>query len=260
MKIVELSIPLFLSDIWEDGDPTPAPSIGGSTTISQNNLGQVLPTQIPKFIKKRKALITPYRDFNKSQAAKAGWRSARYSHLKGIREFSRSVEGKKFHRNLAKFLTDREPGHVLNRYESADLLTLLSSFRTHAILELNYYKPLSEEVDFFNAIEVLVNLVDGYSVKILESIYSYDGFEIKEEFYDNIIRMLEPAGIVHSFALKSGKTEKEVELLWDEARKIVKDEYSKTEDDESYWALVTGVLKKMLNISNQPEDPKHILG
>lgn len=250
MKIADELIPMFLIDVMEDGDAAPsAPS--GSSTISQNNLGQVLPTYFPKFIKKRKKLIEPYKDFRKSKDAEKGWRTARYTHLKGIRQFAKSVEGKKFHKNLANFLTNREPGHFLNRYESSELVSHLSSFRTHILLELNYYKPLSEEVDFFNAVEAMIKLVDGYSAEILESVYGYNEFEIKEDLYDNIVRILEPAGVIHSLALKSGKSEAEVEKMWGEAQGIVKDEYKKGEDDEGFWALVTGTLKKMLGITSE---------
>lgn len=250
MKIADELIPMFLIDVMEDGDAAPsAPS--GSSTISQNNLGQVLPTYFPKFIKKRKKLIEPYKDFRKSKDAEKGWRTARYTHLKGIRQFAKSVEGKKFHKNLANFLTNREPGHFLNRYESSELVSHLSSFRTHILLELNYYKPLSEEVDFFNAVEAMIKLVDGYSAEILESVYGYNEFEIKEDLYDNIVRILEPAGVIHSLALKSGKSEAEVERMWGEAQGIVKDEYKKGEDDEGFWALVTGTLKKMLGITSE---------
>jgi hypothetical protein len=249
MKIADELIPMFLIDVMEDGEA--APAAPGGATISQNNLGQVLPTYFPKFIKKRKKLIEPYKDFRKSKDAEKGWRSARYNHLRGIRKFAKSVEGKKFHRNLANFLTNREPGHTLNRYESAELAALLSSFRTHALLELAYYKPFTEEVEFFNAIEALIKMVDGYSTEILEAVYYYNDYEIKEDFYDNLVRILEPAGVIHSLALKSGKTEAEVEDLWNQAKGIVKKEYNKDEDDENYWALVTGTLKKSLGIKDE---------
>ena len=238
MKISEDLMPLFLIDLGEEAD-----------VISQNSLGEVIPTKIPNFIQKRKELIAPYKSFRKSKDAEKGWRSARYNHLRGIRGFAKSVEGKKFHRNLAKFVANKEPGHLLNRYESAELVTYLSSFRTHALLELNYYKPLSEEVEFFNAIESLLSLIDTNSMVILESVYSYNDFKITEDLYDTVIRMLEPAGVVHALAIKSGKSEPEVEKMWDEARSIVTKEYKKDEDDENYWALVTGTLKKMLGVT-----------
>ena len=250
MKIADELIPMFLIDVMEDGDAAPS-APAGSSTISQNNLGQVLPTYFPKFIKKRKKLIEPYKDFRKSKDAEKGWRTARYTHLKGIRQFAKSVEGKKFHKNLANFITNRETGHFLNRYESSELVSHLSSFRTHILLELNYYKPLSEEVDFFNAVEAMIKLVDGYSAEILESVYGYNEFEIKEDLFDNIVRILEPAGVIHSFAIKTGKPEAEVEKMWGEAQDIVKNEYKKGEDDEGFWALVTGTLKKMLGITDK---------
>jgi hypothetical protein len=161
------------------------------------------------------------------------------------------VEGKKFHKKLGRWLVDREPGHFLDRFESSDLVSALSSLRTHILLELNYYKPFSEEVDFFNAVEAMIKLVDGYYAEILESVYSYSEFQIKEDLYDNIVRILEPAGIIHAFALKSGKTEAEVEKMWREAQDVVKKEYSKGEDDEGFWALVTGTLKKMLGVTGE---------
>lgn len=243
MKISDNLIPLFLIDLVEDGEPVPA-----SSTISQNNLGQVLPTYMPKFIKKRKKLIEPYKDFRASKAAEAGWRSGRYNHLRGIRAFARSVGGKKFHRNLANFLTNREPGHLLNRFEAAELCSLLSSFRTHALLELNYYKPLTEEVDFFNAIEALLVLIDGYTKRMVEKLVRYDDFILTEEFVDNLIRIMEPAGIIHSLALKSGKSDTEVEKMWSKAKDLVKEKEHKSEDDNGYYALVVGYLKNMLGI------------
>lgn len=255
MKISDELIPLFMIDVMEDGDA--APSAPAGTTISQNNLGQVLPTYFPKFIQKRKALIQPYKDFRNIQAGKKGWRSARYNHLRGIRQFARSVEGKKFHRNLANFMANREPGHFLNRFEAAELCSLLSSFRTHALLELNYYKPFSEEVDFFNAIEVLIKMIDSYTAKMVQHLTIYEDYVVTEEFVDDIIRIMEPAGIVHSLSLKSGKSQKEVEDMWDKAKELVKEKEGKSEDDEGYWALTVGYLKQMLGLKEE-EEPKSI--
>lgn len=59
-----------------------------------------------------------------------------------------------------------------------------------------------------------------------------------------------PASMIKTFAEKSGKSEKDVERLYEESKKIVEKEYNKTEKDgESFYQLVTGVLKKMLGIS-----------
>lgn len=61
-----------------------------------------------------------------------------------------------------------------------------------------------------------------------------------------------PNNIVKSFADKSGKSETEVEKLWNKAEEIVKDKYDLTPDDEDkYYSLVTGVLKKMLKLVDE---------
>lgn len=57
-----------------------------------------------------------------------------------------------------------------------------------------------------------------------------------------------PSNIVQSFADKCNLPVKDVEEKWEKAKQIVKDEYKKSEDDEDFYALVTGVLKKMLSI------------
>jgi len=49
---------------------------------------------------------------------------------------------------------------------------------------------------------------------------------------------------VKSFADKTGKSEAEVEKLWDKAKKIAKE--SGREED---YAYITGILKKMLGLN-----------
>jgi hypothetical protein len=57
-----------------------------------------------------------------------------------------------------------------------------------------------------------------------------------------------PSNIVKSFAKKTGKSESEVEKLWDRAKKSAKDQGRK-ETDPKFYNLVTGILKKMLKIN-----------
>lgn len=58
-----------------------------------------------------------------------------------------------------------------------------------------------------------------------------------------------PANIIKSFAEKSGKSEKEVEELWDKAKEIAKD--SNHEEEYDY---IVGILKKMLKINETFRD------
>ena len=64
-----------------------------------------------------------------------------------------------------------------------------------------------------------------------------------------------PANIIKSFAKKSGKSEKEVEKLWNKAKSLTKKEYPKVqEDSERFYKIVTGMLKKMLGLYNIKEE------
>ena len=57
-----------------------------------------------------------------------------------------------------------------------------------------------------------------------------------------------PNSIIKSFAKESGKSVGEVEKLWNQAKESAKKE-GKKESDDSFYAYVTGTLKKMLKIS-----------
>ena len=56
--------------------------------------------------------------------------------------------------------------------------------------------------------------------------------------------------IIKSFAKKTGKTEEDVEKLWDKAIEIAKEKDVAPESDE-FYKVVTGTLKKMLKIDEE---------
>jgi len=58
-----------------------------------------------------------------------------------------------------------------------------------------------------------------------------------------------PSNIVKSFADKTGKSEAEVEKLWDKAKGITTKQYPDVkESDDNFYALTTGILKRMLRV------------
>jgi len=59
-----------------------------------------------------------------------------------------------------------------------------------------------------------------------------------------------PAQVIQAFAEKSNKSKEEVEKLYKEAKKAVENQYKITEEDEKYYPLVIGILKKMLGIKD----------
>ena len=159
---------------------------------------------------KRSNFSTRLVDFRKSQNQKAAWRANKYKYLKGIKEFARSVAGKQFHRSLSRYLVSRgilrgskdqrpinprnptTPGASqqeeyipgLGRYEAPDLLVSLSSLRTHLLIETRYYQPISDEVDFFLLLEVLVEKLNEIESRILESMISYKDFDPTKDDID----------------------------------------------------------------------------
>lgn len=58
-----------------------------------------------------------------------------------------------------------------------------------------------------------------------------------------------PANIIKSFAEKSGRSEKEVEELWNKAKEIAKDN-----NHEEEYDYIVGILKKMLKINETFRD------
>jgi len=61
-----------------------------------------------------------------------------------------------------------------------------------------------------------------------------------------------PAALVQTMADKTGKSVAEVEKLWDKAKEIASKEYKGVpEDSDRYYAVVVGILKKMLGIKEQ---------
>ena len=59
-----------------------------------------------------------------------------------------------------------------------------------------------------------------------------------------------PAQQLKSFAEKSGKSLKEVEKLWEQAKAIAKKEYADAKDDK-FYAIVTGILKNSLGLKEE---------
>ena len=65
-----------------------------------------------------------------------------------------------------------------------------------------------------------------------------------------------PASIVKNFSNKTGKSEEEVEKLWNQAKEIVKKDYPKVkETDDNFYQIVTGILKKMLGMTEDVAAP-----
>ena len=57
-----------------------------------------------------------------------------------------------------------------------------------------------------------------------------------------------PTPLIKSLADKSGKSVSEVEKLWNKAKEITKSEYNLNPEDDNYYSITVGILKKMLKL------------
>jgi len=74
--------------------------------------------------------------------------------------------------------------------------------------------------------------------------------EIREDILEDIVDLTEKEEVIKSMANKSGKSEKEVEKLWNNAKEIASDTFGKKEKDfkDKEYAYAMGVLKNSLGI------------
>jgi hypothetical protein len=166
-------------------------------------------TDVKKYIVgRRKNLLKRLKDFRKSQIQKHNWRAGRYKYLKGIRQFSRSVEGKRFHRNLARFMVSRgvlsqspakkaeygtssrlredqnylEIGNTtLSRFDSSQFLVLLTALTNRLVLETQYYLQPSEEADYLVMLETVLPELSDLCQRVEQAIIDYEDFQLREE-------------------------------------------------------------------------------
>jgi hypothetical protein len=120
---------------------------------------------LDEFLVKRQELALGLVDWERSQRQKQNWRKYRWKYLKGIRDFHRSTEGKRFHRNLGRFLATREIDSLLKVYqrekeserelrgldlrkvqENLEFLIAVLSVSVHALIEERYYRASIDEV------------------------------------------------------------------------------------------------------------------
>jgi hypothetical protein len=154
--------------------------------LNEDNGSDSDSTEAEKYLtRKRKKLLVGLKNFRRSQIQKANWRAQRYKYLKGIREFTRSVEGKQFHRRLSRYLVSRgilkgprnaSESFSLGRFEAPDFLVSLSSLRTHLFIESRYYQTPSDEVDYFILLEIFVKKLNDMESRIIESMTNYTEF------------------------------------------------------------------------------------
>mgnify|MGYP001772659543 CR=1 FL=1 len=179
---------------------------------------------INEFLFQRRKLELGLVDKERSRLQKQNWRRYRWKYLKGIRRFHKSTAGKRFHKQLGRWLATRPFDKIVYQWEQErkaldrereverlkDILTLRefliagTSAITHALIEKRYVGLLEEEIEYDLFLEYFwdryldtlrsvdegrLDLVDwDWWVGVVEpSVWSgvFKGLKVDEGFYED---------------------------------------------------------------------------
>ena len=196
----------------------------------------------------RRGVESGIRNYKKSSDMKAMWRKNRHKFMSGIKAFHSSTKGKQFHRKLGRFLATRmfDDKTLLSNvsfYERCEDLKSLNSAKTHLFIECEFYHPLVEQIE-------LETIVTDYSIRLFNDIESKILYnqELNEDETDFLLDIVETSALIKSFAEKTGKSEAEIETMWQDIKSgLIKS--GKKESDESFYALLVTALKNKLNLT-----------
>lgn len=194
------------------------------------------------FIGKRRPLRKRLKNLKRAQDTKSSWRGSRLKRMSGIKRYHRSTRGKAFHRALGRHLATREDLTFESR-QIVEVLKALSSLKTHTYIEMDYFMTVTEQLEYEDFVKAVCECVLEIESQLLE-----DNFTLTEEQEDTLFALTETASVVQALATRAGKTVSEIESLWVKAKEIVKKDYTRSEDDPGFYALVVGIVKKMAGI------------
>lgn len=140
-------------------------------------------------------------DWRKSKDQKARWRRNRRTYMKGIKKFHKSTEGKKFHRQLGRYIATRMTNSEnLNEISSTvdDFLTAVSSIRTHLYIDLGYYKPILEEFEYSDLLEEIIPVLNEIELKFIKRNYQ----DLTPEELNTLLSLISPDVLEDIFEIK----------------------------------------------------------
>jgi virulence-associated protein VapD len=115
------------------------------------------PSDHKLFVKRRHLMGSLFKDFNRANAAKRNWNTNRFNLMTGIRRYHHSTEGKKFHRQLGRFITTHmfvnKEGSLYANTSEENFSDLLEDLKT----ELSFYVSFADQVIIEQLIELISN-------------------------------------------------------------------------------------------------------
>lgn len=141
--------------------------IGRSDLLESSTPDTVTEELCELFLKHRKGRKKLIKDFRRSQISKKSWRTHRFSYMKGIKKWHRSIEGKKFHRALSRFMTNRIKNESINELDRLETVKAVSSLKTHLYIESGYYRSLDEDINYELFLEYVTPLLSNLEHELL---------------------------------------------------------------------------------------------
>lgn len=202
------------------------------------------------FLQKRTGLLSGLKNFRKSQDSKGMWRKHRADIMRGIKSFHRSTEGKRFHRNLGRFiatrtftgyLTGRKLGEALTIYEKSEIVKAISSIKTHLFIEMEYYHPIYEQAGLEELVFDHLDEINDIEMKVIRD------ESLTDENSSLLIMLTETASIHKSFAEQANKPELEIAQIWEKIKNSLESQ-GKEENDKDFYATLVAEVKQVIGL------------
>ena len=225
---------------------------------------------LEEFYKRRSPQINKLKDFRKSQASKASWRRNRYSYMKGIKDYHKSTQGKKQHRQLGNWLAThnfydgifkdtivsyKNSGSLdgideiyscpikigfMSITERNNVLKAISSVRTHLHIESDYYRTLFEDLDFNILLDEAITTLYRVEKKFIEYPIS-----ILTEDLEFCIRVTDPESIITGISENYNISPDTCKQYWNNSYQYLESQGIGEERDGYYSILMSMIFNKM---------------
>lgn len=199
--------------------------------------------EIQSFIKKRDHFFQ-LKNSKKSVVGKLSWAANRSKIMKGINRFHKSVEGKRFHKKLGRFLATRIIADKRPLQESVwdrnEYLTGLNSLKQHLTVELSYFHSVYEHVEIE---EMVLNHALPMFQGLEQKVINQD--KLSDDEISFLADTIEQKEFVDNLASALGQSEDSTREWVNSIMQEV--EQSTAKESPDYW---TSVVKKIVDGTN----------
>jgi len=211
--------------------------IGAYDKVTNANKGyEPTDEEMATFVKSRSKLSSGLKDYRKASKQKANWRNNRTKMMKGIKAFHRSVDGKRFHRNLGRFLASRisrSKNESLTFFEKGDQLKALCSAKQHLFLELDYFHQIEEQIE-------LEEIFLDHSIPLFQSIENklLNEGDLDTDELSFLLDFTDRNNLFAALSEKLARPFEEISSMWQNMESELESENIAKDDDKFYPTLI----------------------